>query len=146
MNKVTVKIVNTEYPIVGEESQEYLMSLGEYVNNEVEDILKTSHNIGLLVATTLAAINIADKLFKNTIEVNDEDENNILSMLEFKIKEKDMQIESLSEKLEEVMYNNEHDALRDQLKEMTEISNEFQNKVYELQQEVELLKQKLKER
>ena len=39
MNKVTVKIANQEYTVVGEESKEYLLKIASRVDDEMEDLL-----------------------------------------------------------------------------------------------------------
>ncbi|MGL5439966.1 MAG: cell division protein ZapA [Filifactoraceae bacterium] len=148
MNKVIVKIAGIEYPIVGEETKEYLETLGALVNKEVESITKSTTGINLTMATTLAAINIGDKLLKGgeheRSSVLDESKgaSDHIKMLEFKLQEKDVQIEALTLKLKD--FNDIESGEDDiRLREALDISNQFQNRIFELQEEVEILKSKL---
>lgn len=144
MNKVIVKIAGVEYPIAGDETKEYLEGLGTLVNTEVENVTKNSSGVNLTMATTLAAINIADKLLKNgNNNVAISNDSDVIKVLEFKLQEKDVQIEALMSKLDTAVGTNENTNNDSKVQEIMSISNEFQNRIFELQQEVELLKNQL---
>lgn len=145
MNRVTVKIAGVEYPIAGEETKEYLENLGAIVNEEVEKIIKNSTGISMNMATTLAAINIADKFLKkgNNEGTTNNKKSDIVGQLEYKLQEKEVQIESLMAKLDEALESKPCAENDTRVQELMDISNEFQNRIFELQQEVELLQNQL---
>ena len=62
-NSVTVKICGEEYKLITDDSIEYTQSVGSRVNAEMQKLLSTKR-VGRMDAAILAALNIADELFK----------------------------------------------------------------------------------
>jgi len=62
-----VKIYGTEYPIKGDSELEYIKQVAEYVDNKMREVNKIAPEISTLKVAILAALNIADELFKERI-------------------------------------------------------------------------------
>ena len=62
-NRVTVSICGEEYTLVAEEAPSYMQKIGAYVDSKVTELTEQAH-VGRSDAAVLAAVNIADELFK----------------------------------------------------------------------------------
>jgi len=62
-NRVTMNICSQEYILVAEESAAYMEKVGALVDKKMTEIMDSAH-IGRSDAAVLAAVNIADELFK----------------------------------------------------------------------------------
>ena len=62
-NRVVVTICGEDYTFVAEESTAYTQKVAAYVNDKMEEVLKTT-KVGRTDAAILTAANIADELFK----------------------------------------------------------------------------------
>lgn len=62
-NRISVTICGEEYHFVAEESVAYMQKVGSYVNEKAEALIGSAH-VSRSDATVLAAVNIADELFK----------------------------------------------------------------------------------
>lgn len=62
-NHVTVSICGEEYALVAEEAPSYMQKVGAYVNDKLDEMLRTA-KVGRTDAAVLTAVNIADELFK----------------------------------------------------------------------------------
>ena len=62
-NRVVVNICGEDYTFVAEESAAYTQKVAAYVNDKMEEVLK-SIKVGRTDAAILTAANIADELFK----------------------------------------------------------------------------------
>jgi len=78
-NVVKVNIFGTEYPIKGDSDVDYIQDVASYVNNKMIEIEKSLTVKSLLKVAILAALNIADELYKERGE-----KINLLSTLEEK--------------------------------------------------------------
>lgn len=65
MNIITVKINGMEYNLRGEENNEYLQMVAQYVDNKINSIMLKNAKLSCPDATILAAINLGDEVFKN---------------------------------------------------------------------------------
>ena len=63
-NRVEVVIFDNTCVIVGEEDEEYIKSIAEYVDDKIREIADQTKTVSTVRAVILAAINIADELFK----------------------------------------------------------------------------------
>lgn len=63
-NVVKVNIFGTEYPIKGDSDVDYIQDVASYVNNKMIEIEKSLTVKSLLKVAILAALNIADELYK----------------------------------------------------------------------------------
>jgi len=69
-NRVTVSIVNRDYTILSENSNEYMQKIAEHVDKKISTLVYENSQLTLQMATVLAAINITDEYFKN-LEIAD---------------------------------------------------------------------------
>lgn len=65
MNIITVKINGMEYNLRGEENNEYLQMVAQYVDNKINSLMIKNSKISRPDATILAAINLGDEVFKH---------------------------------------------------------------------------------
>ena len=73
--KITeVEIYNEIYKIINEGSPEYTCSLADYVDERMREITKSGVAIPPVKLAVLAALNIADDLFKAKKEIENEKE------------------------------------------------------------------------
>jgi cell division protein ZapA len=61
---IRVTIFGTEYPIKGDADPHYIMEVAEYVDQKMRNIAKNAPMQSSLKVAILAALNIADELFK----------------------------------------------------------------------------------
>ena len=62
-NRVTMSICGDEYTLVADESSAYMEKVGALVDKKMSELMETAH-MGRGDAAVLAAVNIADELFK----------------------------------------------------------------------------------
>jgi cell division protein ZapA len=63
-----VNIYGTEYPIRGEVDVEYIRQIAEYVDRKMREVDQTTAAKSSLKVAILAALNIADELFREREE------------------------------------------------------------------------------
>ncbi len=68
MTKIEVNILGHEYTIKGDEPEEYLIELANYVDKKVKSIHNNYPKLAPLNVTILAALDIADELHKTRNE------------------------------------------------------------------------------
>lgn len=66
MAKTTLEIFGNRYVIQGEADPNYIRNLGEYVDAKMREISAHATNITTTRVAVMAALNIADELFKQT--------------------------------------------------------------------------------
>jgi cell division protein ZapA len=64
MGNVEVYILGQKYSIKGDANEEYIKNLAAFVDGKLKDVYNASANITPVKASILAALNIADELFK----------------------------------------------------------------------------------
>lgn len=62
-NRVTMNICGEEYTLVAEESAAYMQKVGSLVDAKMTEVMTGTH-VGRTDAAVLAALNIADELYK----------------------------------------------------------------------------------
>ena len=62
-NRVTMNICGEDYTLVADESASYMEKVGSLVDAKMRELVESAH-VGRNDAAVLAAINIADELFK----------------------------------------------------------------------------------
>ncbi len=70
-NIVKVNIFGTDYPIKGDSDADYIKDVANYVNNKMIEIEKGLTVKSNLKVAILAALNIADELYKERDEKSD---------------------------------------------------------------------------
>lgn len=63
-NKVIVKINGQDYPIVGAEPKDYLLRVGNYVDEQMARVTKNNNRLSISMIAVLTSINIADQFLK----------------------------------------------------------------------------------
>ncbi|KHD38489.1 hypothetical protein NL50_02990 [Clostridium acetobutylicum] len=64
MNIITITINGMEYNLKGEEKEEYLRTIGNYVDKKIKNILGNNERLSTSDASILTAINVTDDMFK----------------------------------------------------------------------------------
>lgn len=131
MSIITVKINGMEYNLRGEENDEYLQMIGQYVDNKINSLMFKNSKISRPDATILAAINLGDEVFKNKEAYERANENYKMIVKE----QKDLisEVEGLKRDLQAAKQENE-----DLKKASTE-----DNEIEKLEDEVTYLKEQL---
>ncbi|WP_027702675.1 cell division protein ZapA [Metaclostridioides mangenotii] len=157
MNKVVVKINGSEYTMVGDNSESYMIKVADFVDQEMGKIVEHNPRLSLSQAGILTALNIANLLFEcssendNLVKENeelskntnsaDEDLKKQIAELEEKLKakseecgNKDSEIRELNESIISIKENKGNNASND----------EFKNKYEVLEKEVAEAKERAK--
>jgi cell division protein ZapA len=69
-NKVLIKINGQEYPIVGSEPKDYLLKVGNYVDEKMDEVRKGNQRLSTSMIAVLTSINMADDLLKLQEKLN----------------------------------------------------------------------------
>ncbi|PHS29954.1 MAG: hypothetical protein COA82_12000 [Alkaliphilus sp.] len=156
-NKIIIRINGQEYPIVGYEKKEYLLKVGSFVDEKMEEISKKNTRLSTSMIAVLTSINIADQYFKlmdeyelihkqsiDPLEELDETKE-LLEITSDELIEKGEKMLVIEEQLRNLLafkeeHLNENIKIKQELKERElellkaeEIINNLQNKLYENQ-------------
>ncbi|MCL2741853.1 MAG: cell division protein ZapA [Oscillospiraceae bacterium] len=99
-NRITVRIGGIEYPIVGEESEEYLAKVALYVDKKIGEVMRANSSYSTTVASVLTSLIVADEYLKlqDRAAVMAEEENDLRDRLKdiweeiTKLKDKNKQL------------------------------------------------------
>ncbi|SFE19632.1 cell division protein ZapA [Peptostreptococcus sp. D1] len=69
MNKVSVTIDGIEYHITGEKNEAEIVKVAKFIDGELKQISKSAPSLSKISAAILTSVNIADKLFDSSLEV-----------------------------------------------------------------------------
>jgi len=64
MRTFEVKILGQRYKVRSDEKEEYVQGLAEYLNGQLAEVQKSTRTVATHNLAILAALNIADNLFK----------------------------------------------------------------------------------
>ena len=64
MEPVRIRIRDHEYVVKGEEGEEDIQRIAEYVNNKIEEIQRSAEGLSERKTAILAALNIASEYFR----------------------------------------------------------------------------------
>ena len=122
MNKVVVKIMGSEYNIVGK-NPEQMKSVARYVDGEMNKVKEGNPKLNSLTTTIVACLNIADELFDcchenealhNELEALKDRLNEPsgevqveVQQISSKLEQKDLEIIEQNEKIEDLNQSNE---------------------------------------
>lgn len=67
-NVLKVNIYGTDYPIKGSTNIEYIKQVAEYVDSKMREVDQSIAVVSTLKVAILAALNIADELFKERLK------------------------------------------------------------------------------
>lgn len=71
MNIKTIKVNGIEYNLKGEENEEYLQKVANYVDKKLKEIKDNNQMLSDSSAAVLTALNAADEMFKSHKDCND---------------------------------------------------------------------------
>ena len=154
MNKVIVKINGSEYPMVGPKSEEHMLRVARYVDQEIRKITTANPKLSTSSASILSAINIADvffeccdeneELLKENEELNkkvgtgEEELKLEMKKLELSLQGKAKSEEDLKTKIDEL-----NKLIEEQKSKISKLENDIQSKdkqIKEYKVEVDVLK------
>ena len=135
-NKVLIKINGQEYPIVGHEPKDYLLKVGNFVDEKMEKVRGANQRLSTSMIAVLTSINMADELLK----------------LEEKLKKAKSEYREPLKELQELKRN--YEVMESKLKNMEEESKQlkrvngnlemfkkkYETETLELKEEVKILK------
>ncbi|NLX64407.1 MAG: cell division protein ZapA [Clostridiaceae bacterium] len=110
-NKVAVRIAGNEYVIIGSESPEYIQKIALFVDRKVTEITRKNHLLSTSMASVLAAINMADEMFR----ANEELKNTTSALSELKKKHQELLEEAQRIKAENAKLKERESQLRIEL-------------------------------
>lgn len=130
MNKVTVKIHGSDYPMVSEKSKEHMIKIANYVDEEMSRIFEANKMLSTSQVAILSALTVTDLLFECS-EENDKlaKENSELTK-KINIPDQEIQLQMKKMKLE---INNKNEEIRKIKEEIASLKSELENKNSELE-------------
>lgn len=99
-NKISVKIMEQEYVLVGEEEQEYYLDLAQKVDSIMREISKSNNRYNINMVAVLTALNLADALYKTQMQLADTSEK--LEALQSEMQKPFEELNGLNQELEAV--------------------------------------------
>jgi cell division protein ZapA len=125
MSSVTVRVNNKEYKLVGDEKEEYLHTVGNYVDKKIKNIMENNPKLSTSEAAILTAMNLADEFYKSgeyNEKLSDEveelrNEANSLKREITKLREKE---EKLKIQIDKAIIQNDDDKKDKQIEELNQ--------------------------
>ncbi len=68
MNKVIVKIDGVEYPMVGDKSEQHMISVAKFVDDEMQNVKEAGPKLSTTQIAIVTALNVMDKLVEGSSE------------------------------------------------------------------------------
>lgn len=127
--KIEIIIDGRNFTVVGGDNEEYVRNLAYYVDKKIRDLTSKNERLSQPMAATLAALNIADELYKTKDQ---------LKGLENKAKDPLEKYDSLCSELEEA--KEKIQELRKRNSEVEELLIKAQDEEKNLLEEIESLK------
>ena len=141
MNIVTVTINDVDYNLKGEENDEYLRKVADYVDKKMKAIIQSNPRLSGTAAAVLTAINVVDDLFK--CEASYKGLNEDIEVYKVKDKEYEEQIAALKELVAKVQGENQELLQMVNDNKVEENLKAKEAELTSLKQEVEKLKEEL---
>lgn len=142
MSIITVKINGMEYNLRGEENDEYLQMVAQYVDNKINSLMFKNSKISRPDATILAAINLGDEVFKNKEACERANEN--YKMIAKEQKNLISEVEGLKRDLQAAKKENE-DLRKVNTSDKDEEIGKLKDEVTYLKEQLELMDQVVQE-
>ncbi len=130
MNKVTVKIHGSEYPMVSEKSKDYMVKIAHYVDEEMTRISEANKMLSTSQVAILSALTVTDLLFECSEENDKLSKENEELAKKAKIPDQEIQLEMRKLKLD---INNKNEELKKMQEEIEELKKEIEEKNSELE-------------
>lgn len=119
MATVTVRINGLEYNLKGREDVEYLKKVANYVETKIQEMVGKNNKLTAPAVSALAAINIADELFKGNREYN-----SLLDEYE-RIQEENKKLRKELSSLKEDFVKVSEEKQRIEMKDIDKLDNEI---------------------
>lgn len=145
MNKVIVKINGSEYPMVGPKSEEHMLRVARYVDQEIRKITTANPKLSTSSASILSAINIADVFF----ECCDENEELLKENEELNKKvgtgEEELKLEMKKLELSLQSKAKSEEDLKTKIDELNKLIEEQKSKISKLENDIQSKDKQIKE-
>lgn len=145
MNKVIVKINGSEYPMVGPKSEEHMLRVARYVDQEIRKITTANPKLSTSSASILSAINIADVFF----ECCDENEELLKENEELNKKvgtgEEELKLEMKKLELSLQGKAKSEEDLKTKIDELNKLIEEQKSKISKLENDVQSKEKQIKD-
>ncbi|WP_303005468.1 cell division protein ZapA [Romboutsia ilealis] len=145
MNKVIVKINGSEYPMVGPKSEEHMLRVARYVDQEIRKITTANPKLSTSSASILSAINIADVFF----ECCDENEELLKENEELNKKvgtgEEELKLEMKKLELSLQSKAKSEQDLKTKIDELNKLIEEQKSKISKLENDIQSKDKQIKE-
>ena len=145
MNKVIVKINGSEYPMVGPKSEEHMLRVAKYVDQEIRKITTANPKLSTSSASILSAINIADVFF----ECCDENEELLKENEELNKKvgtgEEELKLEMKKLELSLQGKAKSEEDLKRKIDELNKLIEEQKSKISKLENDIQSKDKQIKE-
>ncbi|EYE89483.1 hypothetical protein Q428_02255 [Fervidicella metallireducens AeB] len=140
-NKVIVRINGAEYTLTGDDSEDYLFSIANFVDKKVKEILTGNPKHSNTSAAVLTSLTITDELFRSRREI--EVLKRSLNEPEEKLRQMKAEYEKLQRAYENL--NNEYIKISEMRKTETENLEEIKNQYNELYQNLQIRNEEYEE-
>lgn len=138
-NRINITINSRIYTVVADEDTEYLKSLGDYINDKVNLVLREGNHVMGEKPIVLAALNICDEYFK-LLDKSAPTEK--LSDLLTENKRLEAQIRDMKKEAEQNLENTAH--VKDELDLTKKILDETEEKIKFLEGQIKLKESQIK--
>lgn len=145
--KINVTIDGRNFAIVGTEEEKYIKDLARFVDLKITDLVSKNDKLSRSMSATLAALHIADELYKSNedysiLEERAKDPLEKYDSVCEKLKEAEMKIESYEKVLSEYQENIvEHNSHKERLAQELD---QFEKKLEEKDRKIEELEGRIK--
>ena len=147
-NRVLMRINGQEYPIAGAESKEYLIRVGTFVDEKMEEVTRLNRQLSLSMIAVLTSINIADQYLKlqdahEGLKQSTPAEEDQLEKLQQEVRQKDQSLQR--EKEHSKKLQKRLDATKEEVEKIRQIQQETETVLNEKEQELEKAEQVIRD-
>lgn len=142
MNKVCIKINGHEYNMCGSETKEHMIRIGSFVDEKMQEVIRSNHRLSTAMAAVLTSLNIANELFKKNDELD-----SIASKIKGPFEDLEAAqtvVEKMGESIDEKQQTIER--LETEISTYDEKLKQYQLEVQQLQQEKQQLLDQMQEK
>ena len=137
MNKVIVKINGSEYPMVGEKSEQHMLNVARYVDEEIKRISEANPKLSTSVLAILSAVNIANELFECGEENDKLSKGNEELNKKVGTGEEELKLEMKKLQLSLQGKAKEEEDLKTKIDELNKLIEEQKSKIFKLESDIQ---------
>lgn len=138
-NKVIVKINGQDFTVVGDESEEYIKNIANYVDENIGELIEKNNKLSKSMAAILAAFNIADKYFKSSRELEQLKTDIVGPLKEYEKAKKEL--EELKKSFQEI--KSEYEKCKFDLNKIKKLNESKDAKIKQYEQALQLKEKEL---